>query len=485
MPIFSWSALVFGSTATEITGSGNSIFSRMMTLWGSHSVSPVVTSLRPTAAAMSPARTSLISERSLACICRIRPMRSLRLLLGTNSWSPEFNVPEYTRKNVRLPTKGSFRILKASAEKGSASSALRVRGSPRSLCPLTGGTSTGEGMYSTMASSTACTPLFLKAEPQVTRQISFLRARARSRMLDLGVAEIAALEVFVEKIVRSFGGRLDHLGAPFPALLEHGGRDVPVLEFHTLSLLVPEDRLHLDEVHHADERILGADRQLDRNGIAPQARADLLDTTQEICPRPVHLVDERHPRYAVLVHLAPNGFRLRLHTGYRAVDRHGRIEDAQAPLHLDGEIDVSGRIDDVDAVLGKALVHSLPEARGCRGRDGDAALLLLFHVVHHRRAVVHLADLVRHPGIKQDALGRGGLARVDVRRDTDIAVSLDGSRTCHIKALRATSSRGRSDPALPGASRQPLTGSKRPRIVRRFAPTTSHGVEATPSDNLI
>ena len=42
------------------------------------SVSPVVTSFRPTAAAMSPARTSLISVRSLACICSRRPMRSLR-----------------------------------------------------------------------------------------------------------------------------------------------------------------------------------------------------------------------------------------------------------------------------------------------------------------------------------------------------------------------------------------------------------------------
>ena len=93
-PIFSWSTLVFGSTATEITGSGNSIFSRMMTLSGSDSVSPVVTSLRPTAAAMSPARTSLISERSLACICSSRPMRSLRFLFGTNTWSPEFSVPE-------------------------------------------------------------------------------------------------------------------------------------------------------------------------------------------------------------------------------------------------------------------------------------------------------------------------------------------------------------------------------------------------------
>ncbi|MCY1295509.1 hypothetical protein D3C81_1480400 [compost metagenome] len=82
MPIFSWSALVLGSTACEITGSGKLMRSRMMTLSGSHSVSPVVASFSPTAAAMSPARTSLISWRTLACICRMRPSRSRLDLSG-------------------------------------------------------------------------------------------------------------------------------------------------------------------------------------------------------------------------------------------------------------------------------------------------------------------------------------------------------------------------------------------------------------------
>ena len=34
---------------------------------------------------------------------------------------------------------------------------------------------------------------------------------------------------------------------------------------------------------------------------------------------------------------------------------------------------------------------------------------------------MHLADLVDQPGVKQDALGRGGLAGVDVRGDPDVA----------------------------------------------------------------
>ena len=52
--IFSWSAFVFGSTATLMTGSGKVIVSRRTGASGAASVSPVTTCLMPTAAAMSP-----------------------------------------------------------------------------------------------------------------------------------------------------------------------------------------------------------------------------------------------------------------------------------------------------------------------------------------------------------------------------------------------------------------------------------------------
>ncbi len=55
MPSFSWSAFVFGSIASEMTGSGKSIASRMTGFFSSQTVSPVETDFSPTAAAMSPA----------------------------------------------------------------------------------------------------------------------------------------------------------------------------------------------------------------------------------------------------------------------------------------------------------------------------------------------------------------------------------------------------------------------------------------------
>jgi hypothetical protein len=80
---------------------------------------------------------------------------------------------------------------------------------------------------------------------------------------------------------------------------------------------------------------------------------------------------------------------------------------------------------------GKDSVHALPETGRGSGRDRDAALLLLLHPVHGGRAIVHFTDLVIHTGVKQNALGGGGFAGVDVRRDTDVAVALNGGFASH------------------------------------------------------
>ena len=93
-PSFSWSALVFGSMASEMTGSGNVIDSSRIDFFSSHSVSPVVTDLSPTAAAMSPAKTSLISSRLFACIFSRRPMRSVLPLVALSTEVPVASVPE-------------------------------------------------------------------------------------------------------------------------------------------------------------------------------------------------------------------------------------------------------------------------------------------------------------------------------------------------------------------------------------------------------
>ena len=77
-----WSAFVLGSTAIDITGSGNSILSNVIIESGVHNVCPVVTVFNPTAAAMSPALTSLTSSFELACISNILPILSFFIVVA-------------------------------------------------------------------------------------------------------------------------------------------------------------------------------------------------------------------------------------------------------------------------------------------------------------------------------------------------------------------------------------------------------------------
>src|SRR6185503_4560204 len=118
------------------------------------------------------------------------------------------------------------------------------------------------------------------------------------------------------------------------------------------------------------------------------------------------------------------GFRLRLDAADRAKHGDGAVEDAQRAFDLDGEIDVTGGVDDVDPVLA-------PEAGGSGGGDGDTSLLFLDHPIHRRGAVMHLADLIIDPGVIEDPLGRRRLTGINVGHDADITSLLERHFSSH------------------------------------------------------
>src|SRR6185369_5010263 len=103
-----------------------------------------------------------------------------------------------------------------------------------------------------------------------------------------------------------------------------------------------------------------------------QAIADLADDFVEVRADAIHLVDECNARNAVTVGLAPDCLGLRLDAADRAEYGACAVEHSQRTFDFDREVDVSGRVDDVDAMVA-------PEARGRGGRDRDAAFLLLHH----------------------------------------------------------------------------------------------------------
>ena len=225
-----------------------------------------------------------------------------------------------------------------------------------------------------------------------------------------------------------------HLDEMHPSF---GGRVLEVVwnffvdELRAEALLEPDDGAVVDQVDQALERALDADREIEHHRARAEAILDHADAHVEIRAGAVELVDEAHPRDAVLLGLAPHGLRLRLDAG-NAVEAGDRaVEHAQRTLDLDGEVDVAGRVDDVDPVLGAFAVLGRPEA-GRRGRrDGDPALLLLLHPVHGRGALMDLADLVGLAGVIEDALGGRRLAGVDVRHDADVAIAFERMAAGH------------------------------------------------------
>ena len=134
----------------------------------------------------------------------------------------------------------------------------------------------------------------------------------------------------------------------------------------------------------------------------------------EVCAHDIHLVDVYHTGNIVMVCLSPNCLGLRLNAALGTQYGHTAVKNAERTLDLDGKVNVTRGINDIDPGIA-------PVAGGSGGGDGYTSLLLLLHPVHGRGALVGLADLVVYAGVVKNTLGRRSLAGVDVSHDTDIS----------------------------------------------------------------
>src|SRR3954469_15631697 len=268
--------------------------------------------------------------------------------------------------------------------------------------------------------------LVLEGGPAEDRRHVEVKRRLADRRLELVDGDLGFLEDELDELVVVVGDLLEQVLARLVGAVEVVLGDVDDVEL-LAELVLVDDRLHPDEVDDPDEVGLGPDRQLHRHGVRAEAVDHRLHGLVEVRADAVHLVDERDARDVVLVGLAPDGLGLRLDARDRVEQRDRAVEHAQRALDLDGEVDVAGRVDDVDPVV-------VPLAGRGGGRDRDAALLLLLHPVHRRGALVHLTDLVGAAGVIEDALGRRRLAGVDVRHDPDVARLVERKLAWHVKA---------------------------------------------------
>ena len=176
--------------------------------------------------------------------------------------------------------------------------------------------------------------------------------------------------------------------------------------------------LHLDQIDHAAEGFgdVGGSRphgDLQRDRIGLQPIAHFLNGALEIGPFAVQLVDEGDPRDVVLVGLTPDRLALSLDALPGAEDDDGAVQHAQAAFDFGREVDVAGRVDQVDV--------DIAPAKGDAGRiDRDAALLFLFVEVGFGRSLVDFADAMRRPAVEQHPFGDGRLPGIDVGDDADV-----------------------------------------------------------------
>jgi hypothetical protein len=90
------------------------------------------------------------------------------------------------------------------------------------------------------------------------------------------------------------------------------------------------------------------------------------------------------------------------------------IDHAQGALYLNGEVDVTGCVNQVDLV-------TLPGTGNGRRCDGDPALLFLFHEVHGGLSVVDFTHFAVCSGKKKDSFGNRGFTGIDMGSNPDIS----------------------------------------------------------------
>ena len=240
---------------------------------------------------------------------------------------------------------------------------------------------------------------------------------------DLVLGQLLAAEVLLHQLIIRLSACLKELVAVLCCLLLVLGGNLDLIG-HLAEIILVDDGIHLHEVNDALELILCADRQLNRHRVRIETLAHHLHDVEEIRARDVHLVDVRHARDIVTLCLTPDRLRLRLNTA--AGGQHGdrAIQHAQRALYLDRKVNVTRRINDIDAMV-------FPVAGRRRRRNRNAAFLFLNHPVHGGSALMNLADLVRYARVEENALGGRRLAGIDVRHDADIPRFFKGIFSCH------------------------------------------------------
>ena len=151
-------------------------------------------------------------------------------------------------------------------------------------------------------------------------------------------------------------------------------------------------------MHHRFQHVLNADAVL-RAGQDRFARVqadhvfNLLANPVRLGRRQIDLVDHRNNFQIVMQRQIGIRQRLRFHALRRVHHQQRAFAGLQAARNFVGEIDVAGRVDQIELII-LPVLGAIVQAHGV-GLDGDAALALQVHRVEHLRHHFALATARR------------------------------------------------------------------------------------------
>ncbi len=179
-----------------------------------------------------------------------------------------------------------------------------------------------------------------------------------------------------------------------------------------------------DRFQHLRHVLPGLRRDQDRVGsIEPDHVLDLLLHLVRLGGGKIDLVEHRHDLVIVVERLIDIGEGLRLDALARIDDQERALAGGEAAIDLVGEIDMAGRVDQVEHIV-LAVAGAVVEPHRLR-LDGDAALALDIHRIEH--LLDHLA-LGKPAGRLDEPVGQRRLAVVDMRDDGEVADVCDRGR---------------------------------------------------------
>ena len=144
--------------------------------------------------------------------------------------------------------------------------------------------------------------------------------------------------------------------------------------------------------------------------------ADFLRNAFRVGVRQVDLVDDRDDREVVLHGEVDIRHGLRLDALGGVDDEEGPLAGGEGAADFVGEIDVTGRVDQVELIF-LTVLGVVGHADGT-GLDGDALLTLEVHRIKHLVGEVSLGD---RTGALKEPIGQGGLPMVDVGDDAEVS----------------------------------------------------------------